>query len=295
MKIDITKASRKLSALDLKFQMGSFDIEMFWLRVMTNDGEWKIGRHTHSAYEFHFVAEGESLVKLDNESFRVEKGQFYITKPGEYHEQTNVESKKYVEYSMNCSITSTHTENIEEALIYERLNQDQCKGYEDNNGILMLFEKVLECAYYEKIGYYSKIQHYILLILIASVQVLSENEDYNYKVPLKQKKDQYRFDQITQYIHDNVHGPIITKDIANYMYLSEKQVSRIIKKETGISTKQYINKIKLKKAKDLLKNTNLLIKEIADTLGFTSQYYFSQFFKREEGYSPGNFRSNTNV
>ncbi len=101
MEVDRGKASYKLSQLDMKFSKGSYDIEMYWFRVMSVDHDWYIGRHTHSAYEFHFVAEGMSTVKTDTDEFIVKKGQFYVTKPGEYHEQVNINGKHYVEYCMH--------------------------------------------------------------------------------------------------------------------------------------------------------------------------------------------------
>lgn len=293
MEIDRGKASHKLSQLDLKFSKGSYDIEMYWFRMMTVDHNWYIGRHTHSAYEFHFVAEGMSSVKTDTDEFIVKEGQFYLTKPGEYHEQVNIDGKRYVEYCMHCQITLNNKASTEDILIYKILNESLCQAYDDLNGIIKRFEEVLACAYYEKIGYYGQIQLYILLIITSAVQVMSEGKHYDYDVPLKHKKGDYRFELMSQYIKDNINGPIMIKHIADYMYLSEKQISRIIKKKTGLSTKQYINHIKLKKAKALLKDTDMLMKEIAEQLGFSSEYYFNQFFKREEGFPPGFFRMNT--
>lgn len=66
---------------------------------------------------------------------------------------------------------------------------------------------------------------------------------------LSEKKDDYRFSQITQYIQDNINSQIRTKDIAKYVHLSDKQISRIIKVKTGLSTKQYINQLRMEKAK----------------------------------------------
>lgn len=293
MDIDRGKASNKLSRLDLKFSKGAFDIEMYWFRMMTVVDNWHIGRHTHSAYEFHFVAEGKSAVKTDCGEFVVEAGQFYITKPGEYHEQVNIDEIRYVEYCMHCQISLNNKVSTEDALIYKILTESECKAYEDVGGVMKLFEDALTCAYYERIGYYGQIQNYILLLLTASVQIMSEGKQYNYNVPQKHKKGDYRFTLMSQYIMDNINNPMTIKHVADYMYLSEKQVSRIIKKKTGLSTKQYINQIRLKKAKELLRDTDLLMKEIAERLGFSSEYYFNQFFKREEGYPPGFFRTNT--
>lgn len=293
MEVDRGKASHKLSQLDLKFSSGSYDIEMYWFRVMTVEQDWYIGRHTHSAYEFHFVAEGMSAVKTDTDTFMVEQGQFYVTKPGEYHEQVNIQGKQYVEYCMHCQITLNQTASTEDALLFKILNDSLCKAYNDRNGIIKLFEEVLGSAYYENIGYYGQIQRYILLIITKAIQVMSEGKQYDYDVPLKHKKGDYRFELMSQYIKDNISSPMMIKHVAGYMYLSEKQISRIIKKKTGLSAKQYINQVKLKKAKELLKDTDMLMKEIAEQLGFSSEYYFNQFFKREEGFPPGFFRMNT--
>lgn len=113
-----------------------------------------------------------------------------------------------------------------------------------------------------------------------------------YAVPRKLRDRDVRFNEIRQYIEDNLHTQIHVSDLAQHFYLGSKQISRVIYKYTGVTAKKYINQLKRQKAKELLKNTNLSISEIADRLGFTSDYYFNQFFKREEGYPPGIYRKN---
>jgi len=78
------------------------------------------------------------------------------------------------------------------------------------------------------------------------------------------------------------------------MFLGEKQISRIVKDATGKTTKELIQECKFQVAKAMLiERQDLTIKQIAEELGFSSQYYFNQFFKRKEGYPPGVFRQNT--
>jgi len=91
---------------------------------------------------------------------------------------------------------------------------------------------------------------------------------------------------------NNIRFQITILSLADYMHLSEKQVYRIVKEQTGKAAKNYINERKLQKAKALLKDTDFSVKEISEKMGFSSEYYFSQFFKRGEGMAPGQFRSN---
>ena len=105
-------------------------------------------------------------------------------------------------------------------------------------------------------------------------------------------KNEERFKIIVQYIKNNISSNITSCDIAHHLYLSEKQICRIVKQKQGISTKQLICKIKLDRAKELLENTQYSIKHISNILGFSSQYYFNQFFKKYESYSPTGYRKN---
>lgn len=292
LEFNIYKASEKLSQLELKFTMEGISIEMFWFRVMEVGEDWRVSRHNHSSYEFHFIAEGESLVKTDVKSFYAKKGQFYVNKPGEFHEQYNTGASNYTEYCMNCKIELSDSSQADNSALYQCISEIPCEAFSDTSGIFPIFEDVLQTIYHEPLGYYTKIKHCIFLLMIATLQSIDSVYPLTFEAEVKSKKEDYRLLQIEQFIQDNLDVSITTEDIASYMYLSEKQICRIIKKETQLTTKQYINKIKLDAAKQLLSYSQKTVEEISDELGFSSVYYFNQFFKREEGYPPGVFRKN---
>ena len=73
--------------------------------------------------------------------------------------------------------------------------------------------------------------------------------------------------------------------------LSPTYLSRTFKETTGYSVIEFFNKIKIDKAKELIIEGNKKIKEVAQTLGFTDEFYFSRIFKRIEGISPSEFYS----
>ncbi|MCM1991821.1 AraC family transcriptional regulator [Oceanirhabdus seepicola] len=292
MEFDILKASEELSKLDIKINTGNMNIDILWFRVMKKIGEWKIKRHRHSSFEFHFIASGGCKVIHDNGEFHVNSGEFYITAPGVYHTQISNHNEEYVEYSLNCDINIIEETISEEKQLFDILKNSQCIQHKGINHINELFKTALEEAYYKRLGFYNKIKNIVQMLLIESARFICKTTELSYEIPMKYKKDDYRFIQIERYIVDNLDTAISTKDIAVYMHLSDKQICRIIQQSKGISTKEYICRLKFSKAKELLKNTEHPIGEISEMLGFSSQYYFNQFFKIRESYSPSKFRKN---
>ncbi|MEN0051513.1 MAG: ATP-binding protein, partial [Bacteroidota bacterium] len=80
------------------------------------------------------------------------------------------------------------------------------------------------------------------------------------------------------------------KALCEALHLSRMHLHRKLKALTGQSTTQYMLALRLERAKDLLKTTDLSISEITYRVGFKSQSHFSQAFAREIGQSPSVWR-----
>ena len=78
--------------------------------------------------------------------------------------------------------------------------------------------------------------------------------------------------------------------LAKKMTMSKSQLLRKLKALTGLSPKQLIQQVRLKKAKELLKNPTLSIADVAYAVGFTDPNYFSKVFKKEVGMKATVFR-----
>ena len=74
------------------------------------------------------------------------------------------------------------------------------------------------------------------------------------------------------------------------MGLSVSRIEHIFKETTGMSIKQYHIKLRMNKARYLLKRTDLSISKIAETIGYTDSLYFSKLFKKHVGCSPKKYR-----
>ena len=92
-------------------------------------------------------------------------------------------------------------------------------------------------------------------------------------------------------INENLHKKIHLPALAEASFLSYVQFSRRFKAAMGMTVQSYISEMRLKKAKQLLSDSDMPIKEIARSCGFANEYYFSNFFKEHQNISPTDFRN----
>ncbi|MEQ9424958.1 MAG: AraC family transcriptional regulator [Cyclobacteriaceae bacterium] len=93
------------------------------------------------------------------------------------------------------------------------------------------------------------------------------------------------------YIHSNYSSEISTETLSKVSSLSKFHFIRTFKEAFGSTPHQYISKVRLNKAKDLLLTTKLPVKEISMLVGFKEPNSFLRFFKMTQGEAPAKFRS----
>lgn len=89
-----------------------------------------------------------------------------------------------------------------------------------------------------------------------------------------------------KYITQNYEKNIKLGDVAAYVGMSESYFSRHFKKTMGIGFSEYLNKMRVEKAKELLKRKRLTMQEIAEQVGYSNSAYFTHMFKSLTGISP---------
>ena len=96
--------------------------------------------------------------------------------------------------------------------------------------------------------------------------------------------------RIKQYILDNLSYNINLNDLATEINRNPSYISYIFIHETGQNLFDFITQERMKRAKHLLKNTDLKILDVARECGYEDQSYFSQVFKKYTGSTAGSFR-----
>jgi two-component system sensor histidine kinase YesM len=98
-------------------------------------------------------------------------------------------------------------------------------------------------------------------------------------------------EKVKQIIADNISlSNLQREELAQMVYLSPGYLSRIFKKETGMSLSDYITRKRIVMAKQLLSKTNLSITAIAERVGLSYASYFTKLFKENVGMTPQEYR-----
>lgn len=99
-------------------------------------------------------------------------------------------------------------------------------------------------------------------------------------------------DQIRQYIDEQYATEITLSGIANQYKLSSGYLSLLFTERTGKNFSDYLTERRIKKAKELLKHTDMKIYEISNAVGYNDSFYFSNCFKKLVGINPSEYREN---
>lgn len=103
-------------------------------------------------------------------------------------------------------------------------------------------------------------------------------------------KDNKYINKAIQYMQEYYGSNIGINDICSLIYLSPCHFKRVFKDYTGQTPYQYLMRIRLEKAKEILYDKEISIEEVAKLCGFVNSGHFSTVFKRVIGMSPSEFR-----
>lgn len=119
---------------------------------------------------------------------------------------------------------------------------------------------------------------------------IDSEENMNVNLKTNENDDDSPIIKAIEYIDENIHENITLDKMAFVCNLSQCYFSKLFKKETGLNFVTYLNEKKIAKAKQLLKNTDNPINNIAIDLGFEDCGYFIRLFKKLEGITPKKYR-----
>ncbi len=163
---------------------------------------------------------------------------------------------------------------------------------------------IAKCLYYNLIGSALKLINEFELSKEVSIDILDFNRHENinamenYILPLfsriysavnsrKTASDDYLINYILQWIGDHYSDPNLSLNlIAAQVKKSVPYISSFFKEKTGCNFSDFVNGIRIGKAKELL-NGDLTIRRIAELTGYTNDIHFRRVFKKHEGITPG--------
>lgn len=118
-------------------------------------------------------------------------------------------------------------------------------------------------------------------LILAFCHAVRANNQNSYSIYVK---------RAIQYIESHLSQPISVDTLCQLSNISRKHFVQLFSKETGKTVKQYIMHVRCERAAELLENSQLLVQEISNFVGYEDNNYFSKIFKSVMGLSPQEYR-----
>jgi AraC-like DNA-binding protein len=103
-------------------------------------------------------------------------------------------------------------------------------------------------------------------------------------------EDPSRFESLKKLLRENLQKSMRVSEMAEMAGLSRSHFARLFREREGVSPREYVQDLRLKKAVTLLYSRRLSVKEIAYSCGISDVNYFCRLFRKHTGMSPGEYR-----
>ena len=105
-------------------------------------------------------------------------------------------------------------------------------------------------------------------------------------------KPQWLVNEAKKYLEEHFRQPVKLEDIAESLNVNPFYLSRIFSRESNFSLFEYLNNVRMRKARELLREGRHIVADVAYMTGFEDSNYFSKVYKRYFGHSPSQSRFN---
>lgn len=244
------------------------------------------GPHKHLRLEINHVKKGNCMMHLDNESINFVEGDTMIILSNVNHVfEAGSGGTTLMQLEFLPEIFSGFDLNFPGCIdgiglgsISPFSEENKLIKIVNNIGIMRVVQRIVNELEGKNSYYQYLVVMYYAELLVLIYRYMSENY-----LPICQNDALKR---AISFIRFNYHKDICINDVAIQADISERYLRSLFSQYLNISPLDYLNQIRINKSIELLRNTELSVKEICFQCGFQSPQYFSRIFKQQTGISP---------
>jgi AraC family transcriptional regulator len=255
-----------------------------------------LGKRYVYDYELEYFTYGGGTMIIENKVYSINKGDIVFRRPGQYVEGI----MPYCCYLICFDLTGTSGKS------YKDYNFSMPQEFEPyyRNSILDIIPDIFHPSSAEKYhGIFQNILEefinpcgstWILLRSLMLRLIYEIHEDVSELssgiIDLISSPHYTKLKKAKDYISENFDKKIVLEDMSAVTGLSATYFHRVFTEAFSITPNEYINKVRMDKARELLVKTTLPVNTIALLCGYDNIPYFSTSFKKYNQISPGEFR-----
>ena len=252
---------------------------------------------SHDFWELVYADKGDLICSIEGEEILLKEGEIIFHKPGvsHAHRADGKRAPNVFSASFECKSEAMHYFEKRHmavdkaflrfifAIIEEsRLTFDL--PYSDPEIRRM---KLLDSP---ALGGQQLIKNYLELLLISLMRNEAEHGESHAVFLPREQFDERISDRVIKYMQEHITERLSVDDVCAELHYNKSYVFRQFKKTTGSSLMAYFTRLKIQKAKEMLRETDISVSSISDQLSFDTPNYFSKTFKRLTSYTPSTYR-----
>ena len=232
-------------------------------------------------YQLLYIISGKGHLRTDHGGIHeIGAGDMFLLFPGEWHTYYPEKTIGWEEYWIGFKGTNIDQRvragffSVENPVYHIGVNRDVTRLYDEAIQIASRQE-----AFFQQL--LAGLVNHLLGLMFMTNQTLTLNVAPELPGVIANARD-----YMQQMVEENISMP----DVASYVGMSYANFRHTFKRYTGLSPVQYFINLRLHRAKELLRGTDLSIKEISYNLHSVNPEYFSTLFKKRTGLKPSDFR-----
>ncbi|WP_195988081.1 helix-turn-helix domain-containing protein [Clostridium sp. D53t1_180928_C8] len=259
------------------------------------NGTFLVNFHWHDEMELVYFKKGKFTVHINMMKYEIEAPAFMFITSGDTHyiigEEVCEESALVFDLKM---LSFEYFDGIQyeiiRPLIEQKIYFPPLINNDDSiwNELVNIYNKIIKEADKEGLTRFIRVKSY----LYELIALLYENNKFNY-LEKKDKANDYKIDnvkKVLRYIHDNYKQKIYLDDMSKLLGMNTQYFCRYFKKLVGKTPTEYINDVRIEKAKELLAESDDKIIDIAIACGYDNIGYFIKRFEEQKHMSPSQYR-----
>ncbi|MBE6965879.1 MAG: AraC family transcriptional regulator [Ruminococcaceae bacterium] len=268
--------------ISIVLQGGFFDFQF--------DNSFRV--HNHSDYEFHFALQNDVAFKTETGTFSLDKSDIFIIAPYTIHSCISGTERTFkMSFCFSFSKTRSKSKKDVYRLLTDSFSEiSSAKQIKATAKQTEIMEHILSVFYSEKPFAQARLKAYFSLLFLEIAEKLTPAGSTTAPSDSHTAEPRVARAIIEEYVNRNYNKNISVRELSGILYLCEKQVSRVVKKEFGMTFRQLVAKTRYSVAIYLLANTDVPVTEIAARVGYNSYNGFYNMFLANAKIPPEQYR-----